>query len=220
MDRRVILVLIFVLGVVIAIPTTWMPTVLEVTISNDGVGVDYNQTAVDEILHSSDAGPAVSATETPVSTNTEYTSTTTEPITTATPELDRATKAEQLIHVRVNAVREERGLSTLGYSSVLAEIAEAHSGDMAEYDYFSHTNQQGLDAGDRYDRHGVGCAAGENIFRYSATWITPEDLAQRAVDAWMDSPGHRENILRSRFDREGIGVVYGDDWVYVTQNFC
>jgi len=207
------LVLILALGVAVAIPASWMPTVLEVTISNDEIGVDYNQTAVGEILGSAEAGSTVSPTKPPGST-------TTEPTTTATSELDRATRAEQLIHQRVNAVREERGLSTLGYSSTLAEIAKDHSKDMAENNYFSHTNQQGLEAGDRYDRHGVDCAAGENIFRYSATWIGPEELAKTAVDAWMDSPGHRENILRSRFDREGIGVVYGDEWVYVTQDFC
>ena len=48
-----------------------------------------------------------------------------------------------------------------------------------------------------------------------------EELANLVVDGWMDSPGHRENILNSSYDVEGIGVAINDDEeVYVTQNFC
>jgi len=51
-------------------------------------------------------------------------------------------------------------------------------------------------------------------------WNTDEDIAQQTVDGWMNSPGHRENIL-SEFHSEGIGVaVAADDKVYITQNFC
>ena len=52
-------------------------------------------------------------------------------------------------------------------------------------------------------------------------WRSPADLARAVVDGWMESPGHRENILRSGIDREGVGVAIGrDDSVRVTQDFC
>ena len=48
-----------------------------------------------------------------------------------------------------------------------------------------------------------------------------EELASLVVDGWMDSPGHRDNILDSSYDREGIGIaISADEQVYVTQNFC
>lgn len=51
-------------------------------------------------------------------------------------------------------------------------------------------------------------------------WNTEENIAQQTVIGWMNSPGHRENIL-SGFHSEGIGVaIASDDKVYITQNFC
>lgn len=48
-----------------------------------------------------------------------------------------------------------------------------------------------------------------------------EELASLVVDGWMDSPGHRDNILDSSYDREGIDIaISADEQVYVTQNFC
>jgi len=75
----------------------------------------------------------------------------------------------------------------------------------------------------------VGLA--ENIYQnwiYKSTyvggipsdWNTEEELAEKAVEGWMNSTGHRENIL-SGFHSEGIGVAIAeDDKVYITQNFC
>ena len=50
-------------------------------------------------------------------------------------------------------------------------------------------------------------------------YITLEDLAFRIVDGWMNSPGHRENILTETYDRKGIGIG-AEESVWVTQNFC
>ena len=48
-----------------------------------------------------------------------------------------------------------------------------------------------------------------------------DEFAFVVVDGWMNSPGHRENILDGSYDVEGIGVaVSADERVYVTQNFC
>jgi uncharacterized protein YkwD len=57
------------------------------------------------------------------------------------------------------------------------------------------------------------------IPRYA--WNTQEEIAQSTVDGWMTSPGHRQNILTSTYNREGIGVaIDSDNKVYITEDFC
>ena len=52
-------------------------------------------------------------------------------------------------------------------------------------------------------------------------YLTPHEIAEGAADGWMDSPGHRENILSPRYNRVGTGVAVSDDEsVLITQNFC
>ena len=125
------------------------------------------------------------------------------------------------IHKQVNQERAKRGLRNLSYSKALQRPAQAHSGDMANHSYFSHTSQTGQDFSDRYREHGVNCGGGgENIFRTTGSADLEEDFAKEVVSAWMNSPGHRENILRPRFRAEGLGIAVGDEYTYVTQNFC
>jgi hypothetical protein len=52
-------------------------------------------------------------------------------------------------------------------------------------------------------------------------WNTLEEIAESTVEGWMNSPGHRKNILIPVWQREGIGVsIAPDDKVYITENFC
>lgn len=148
------------------------------------------------------------------------------------------------IHRRINEVRRGQGLAALQWDPRLQEIALAHSRDMAERDYFDHVSPEGKDFSDRYRENGyflttrVGdteYVGGENLFLgnvvdsytydrntrevLSYSYFTLEGLADAAVQGWMDSPGHRENIL-TPFTREGIGVWVDEDGeVYITQNF-
>ena len=122
----------------------------------------------------------------------------------------------------------------------LAAIARAHSKDMALNNFFEHENLAGETAADRGNAVGYRClkdfgnfyteGISENIFQgwyYSSinsrgrNYMTIEELAIRIVEDWMNSPGHRENIMTETYDREGIGVVIGaEESVWVTQNFC
>ena len=145
----------------------------------------------------------------------------------------------------VNQQRAQHGLSRLGSDMALAAIARSHSADMARNNYFSHTNLSGQDSSDRGAAVGYDCrkdygsyytyGLAENIFwstlysRYqtrngiivSKDYYGLEELASLVVNGWMDSRGHRENILNGSYDVEGIGVaVNSDEQVYVTQNFC
>ena len=105
---------------------------------------------------------------------------------------------------------------------------------MADREYFAHTNPDGQGPFDRYREVGSGCRAyGENI---AMTWAdrrvetdggdveryeSDEELATALVNQWMNSSGHRENILRERWDSGGVGVYVTDEGqVFATHNFC
>lgn len=156
-----------------------------------------------------------------------------------------ATSLAMRIHERVNRVRQEHGLSALGTDAALASLARAHSTDMASHGYFGHINLDERDATARGAAAGYTChknadpyftyAIAENLYatyRYSSVflvdgraatvaWTSEESIAEEAVDAWMESPDHRDNVLDPDMGREGIGIAFGqDDMVFVTQDFC
>jgi|GEM_PF-1810266 len=154
---------------------------------------------------------------------------------------DRAA-VERGIHEAVNDERAARGLNELSFDTELRDIARDHSRDMAERGYFSHTSPEGENFADRYADAGYTCrvdgsgntyyTGGENIAQTwydtpvrtdggTDTYTTETELANAIVTQWMNSPGHRENILASQWENEGIGVYVTDDGkVYATQNFC
>jgi uncharacterized protein YkwD len=81
---------------------------------------------------------------------------------------------------------------------------------MVANDYFEHTTPAGVTMVDRimqahYVHADQGWSLGENLAWGTGSWATPRGT----VDAWMDSPGHRENILRREYREVGIGVVVG-----------
>ncbi len=160
------------------------------------------------------------------------------------PQFD-ADEIEQLVHDFTNQQRKKNGLSELDFDNKIADIARAHSLDMAYREYFAHETPEGLSPTDRAERADYSCTKmvgimiysglAENIFQghlynsyytingviTSYDWNTNEEIADITVQGWMDSPGHRKNILTDMFDHEGIGVIITeDDKVYVTQNFC
>ena len=91
----------------------------------------------------------------------------------------------------------------------LHAAALGHSVDMAENDYFSHTSRDGSSMVDRIERQGYNWrSVAENI---AAGYRTPASV----VDGWMNSSGHRANIMNC--DLTEIGVGFHD--YYWTQNF-
>lgn len=152
------------------------------------------------------------------------------------------TLVERLIHQKINDRRVNHNRPELQYDPVLASIARNHSRDMAERDYFSHTSPEGDGFEERYKAAGYECqvnvtpyisrSGGENI---AQTWVnervdtdrgvriytTEEELAAGVVNQWMNSSGHRKNLLRANWNNEGIGVAITETGkVYATQNFC
>ena len=149
---------------------------------------------------------------------------------------DNVTKEKQAeieVHRLINLEREKHGLETLGYDKELASVAKSHSEDMANSGYFSHETPEGLDPTDRASEAAYTCqyrignliysGIGENIHMVTGSSVSlwsPESIAETAVSGWMDSPGHRKNILTSNFSNEGIGVSISTFTIHVTQNFC
>lgn len=125
------------------------------------------------------------------------------------------------IHRLTNLERAKAGLATLEYDVALAHIAEAHSEDMATNEYFAHTALDGCTVLCRLERAGYDASAwGENIIWVSRLQLPDAaTLAQQFVDSWMESEGHRENILRTTFTHEGVGVVKIGNRVYATADF-
>jgi uncharacterized protein YkwD len=115
---------------------------------------------------------------------------------------------------------------------------------MTDRNFFAHDNPDGEDPTARASRNGFTCrkdygsyyteGIAENIYQawlYSSiTYVaflpvkdmySLDELAALLVDGWMNSPGHRANILNPDFDRGGVGVAIGtDDEVLATHNFC
>ncbi len=130
---------------------------------------------------------------------------------------------ETRIHDRINTIRSENDLSLLDHNDEIASIGRTYSYDMAERGYFSHVSPEGEGPDDRLSGlYPSTCrAVGENLAYVGIAGATDADeLAERIVTGWMNSKGHRENVLTGRWDSHGIGVYIGDQRVYATQNFC
>jgi uncharacterized protein YkwD len=125
---------------------------------------------------------------------------------------------EQEVFRLVNQTREEKGLKKLAWSNEVAAIARQHSANMANYNFFSHIGIDGKKVDDRADSIGLSRwqSIGENI-AYNSGF---DDPVGRAVLGWMNSAGHRQNILRDTWKETGIGIaVTAQGKVFITQVF-
>ena len=155
---------------------------------------------------------------------------------------------EASIHRIVNQERSDKNLNLLEWNDPLSVLARNHSADMLDRGYFSHESLDGRTPSDRAAEAGFECVIeygesqrigiGENIlttvsyhsievseFNGKETvkfnWKSTDELAQEIVRTWMNSRGHRQNILRPDYIQQGIGAVVGEDQkIFVTQNFC
>lgn len=112
--------------------------------------------------------------------------------------------ASEVIRI-TNVQRQAAGLSPVAAHPQLMSAALAHSNDQAAMQRMSHTGSDGSSAGDRITRAGYRWRTwGENVaMGYSS--------ADAAMDGWMNSPGHRANILSSSMVDIGVAAVTGAD---------
>ncbi len=123
---------------------------------------------------------------------------------------------EAAILEQINEIRVENNLQPLENNERLAQVARQYSQRMAQENFFSHTGPDGDTPAQRVRDGGiVFLIVGENLFR--STNIS--DPVPAAIQGWMESPGHRENILRSVFAETGVGVWREGNQYYITQMF-
>ncbi|EGX60278.1 membrane-anchored protein [Streptomyces zinciresistens K42] len=112
----------------------------------------------------------------------------------------------------VNVERVQAGCSPVAANSGLSDLAQNFTEDMAKRGFFDHTDPDGASPWDRAAKAGVTGLAAENIARGQAD-------AAAVMQAWMNSPGHRANILNCDFKTLGVGVDLSAGGPWWTQNF-
>lgn len=125
---------------------------------------------------------------------------------------------ERRIFEAINQVRQENKLPALKWNAKIAEVARSHSSRMASKRFFSHDDPKFGGPDNRLSAAGIAWRlCGENIFEENGQ----ADPVRAAVRGWMQSSGHRKNILSRGFTHTGIGVALGRDGTYtVTQMFA
>jgi uncharacterized protein YkwD len=182
---------------------------------------------------SSSAAPSSSSAESsvPTTTTTTTTTTTSETSTVAAPPPNTPEKpadpppvnnnpaptesqaSEAKVLEITNKERAANGCGALVFDERLANAARGHSADMAAQNYFDHKSKDGRSFVDRIKVAGYPSPGAENI---AAGQPTPEAV----MKGWMESPGHRANILNCGLKALGVGVAKGGSFgIYWTQNF-
>lgn len=117
-------------------------------------------------------------------------------------------RIRELILCLHNEQRVRHGLSELESEARLEAAAQAHAEDMVERRFFAHDTPEGRRPEDRALDAGYPTkhySSGENLAWGTGLEASPVEI----VDGWMNSPGHRANILRNAFTQIGVGVVPG-----------
>ncbi|EXU69049.1 hypothetical protein Z951_05985 [Streptomyces sp. PRh5] len=122
------------------------------------------------------------------------------------------TASEAEVLALVNKERKKVGCDPVIADSKLAQLAEDFSEDMSLRQFFDHINPDGDSPWERAEGAGILDLGGENIARGQSD-------AQSVMDSWMNSSGHRANILNCSFKRLGVGAHFGDGGPWWTQDF-
>ncbi len=159
---------------------------------------------------------------------------------------NKSCQIEKELNNFVNVKRQENNLPEFILDTKLSNIARGHSKDMILRNFTAHINPDGLDVSARGDLadykcikvHGLKMETGlaENIYETTLfekgvilgspqnpffTWYGMDDIANKAIDGWMSSKGHRENLLNKGYTRHGLGVAISEDnRVLITEVFC
>ncbi|HEX6355263.1 CAP domain-containing protein [Actinophytocola sp.] len=99
----------------------------------------------------------------------------------------------------VNAARQEAGCGPVSVDGRLTTAAQGHASDMAARSYFDHTTPEGVTFDQRITNAGYPSPGAENIARGAET-------AASVMELWMNSPGHRRNIVNCDLNTIGVGL--------------
>ena len=130
------------------------------------------------------------------------------------------TGVEAAIVDLTNDIRRRNGLAVLLVDGMCRDAARGHSADMLNRNYFSHTDPQGRTLKERLPANFAARQWGENI--WTGRGYDPRKvhyLAQVIMTGWMNSQGHRENILAPGYTHLGVGVMAKNQEIKATQVF-
>ncbi|MFD1077347.1 CAP domain-containing protein [Longispora fulva] len=157
--------------------------------------------------------PAPGPSPTPMASPTPAPSPTKAPPTVAATRPPGVSDLEAQVLALVNQRRAEAGCQPVRYDTRLAKAAADHSADMVARGYFAHNTPDGVTPWDRAKAAGYPTPSAENIAAGNAT-------AKGTMDQWMNSPGHRANILNCASTAMGVGRATGGSYRYYwTQMF-
>ena len=130
---------------------------------------------------------------------------------------DRNRATEQRLVAAINEIRTAHRLRPLRWNERIAGQARHHSERMFRHHFMSHDDPELGGPGDRLNAAGISWrACGENIYQGFG-----RDPVQSAIHLWMQSSGHRRNILSATYTDTGIGVAINRDGEYwITQMFA
>jgi uncharacterized protein YkwD len=134
------------------------------------------------------------------------------PSSASAPASGKVATAEEAVIELTNKARATAGCAPLRLDARLRTAARAHSTDMGVHDYFSHTSPNGDTFADRIEAAGYPHPGAENIARGYQT-------ASAVMNGWMNSDGHRANILNCGLRAIGVGVYFGPGGPWWTQDF-
>lgn len=126
------------------------------------------------------------------------------------------TQMEKRVHDLINQQRQKHKLKPLKFDTKLSRVAREYSRRMSREKFFSHYDSKGKSAADRVRAAGQSYhAVGENLFMSSNV---PNPI-NAAVQGWMKSKGHRENILTQAYTHSGVGIWKNGNTYHFTQIF-
>lgn len=130
---------------------------------------------------------------------------------------DEVPEISQHVFADSNDERTKHNLAALVWDEQIASIARAHSADMLDKNYFSHEDPNGCSSSCRADNADYRWTAiGENIYMTTGYKLSSAAEAEMIVNGWMNSSGHRANILGTKFTHTGVGIAVKGDKVYIT----
>ena len=180
------------------------------------IGIAFSQPSAGE-GETVDSSPTTSVLIPPPSSAVQTTTTSTTSTVPLPANVDQSWRLEVL--TLTNQERSKQGLGPLAICPTLDNAAQMHAEAMNDQGFFEHENPfTGEDPSSRGEQAGYGPSVGENI---AMGYQTPREV----VRGWMNSPGHRENIL-SDYLHLGVGILKGGsgkygpgEWFYWVQNF-
>lgn len=132
--------------------------------------------------------------------------------TNVKPSANQIYELEKLAFSLINQKRAENGLSPITWNDEVAKVARLHSENMVKFKFFGHKGMDGKNVDGRADSFGLTrwTRIGENI-AYNRGYQNP---VETAVEKWMLSTSHRENLLDDRWTETAVGIALTDDGTY------